>query len=211
MIANSPENALLVCIARRSLNDSLVARVTALMAGEVDWTSLCARARQHRLLPLLYYHLNSICPQSVPTAVLDSMRTEFITNSKSCLYLFSELRKLLRLFEKQGIKAVVFKGPVLAAAAYGDIGLRQVGDLDILIKQSDFGLAKQLLTAAGYKMEPLLTESQEISHLRFHCEIQFISDSANVVDLHWGLSPKSFSFALDARQVLGRSETITIQ
>lgn len=211
MIATSPENELLVCVARRSLNDNLVERVTSLLAGKLDWSYLSNKARQHGLLPLLFHHLNSIGPESVPTPILNSLKEEFVGNSQRCLYLFSELRKLLRLFDEHGMKAVVFKGPVLAVAAYGDIGLRQTGDLDILIEPGAFGLAKQVLASAGYKMEPALTKSQESSHFRSHCEIQFVSDSGSIVDLHWGLSPKSFPFALDPRQVMLRAEQVTIQ
>ncbi|MGI9066678.1 MAG: nucleotidyltransferase domain-containing protein [Pyrinomonadaceae bacterium] len=207
----SRENELLVCVARRSLNVDLVARMTALLDGELDWNYLCERATQHRLLPLLYHHLNSICPKRVPSPILDSMREEFVANSKSCLYLFSELRRLLRLFDENGIKAAVFKGPVLAATVYGDIGLRQVGDLDILIDPGAFDLAKQLLKSAGYRMEPALTKSQQSAHLRFHCEIQFVADGGRVVDLHWGLSPKSFPFGLDPDQVMQRAERVSIQ
>jgi hypothetical protein len=207
----SHENELLFCVARKSLDHDLAARMTSLLNGKLDWDYLCEKAREQRLMPLLYHHLNSVDPQSVPIPILSSMRAEFVNNSKRCLYLFSELRKLLRLFDEHGITTVVFKGPVLAALVYGDIGLRQVGDIDILIESGAFGLAKQLLASAGYKMEPSLTKSQEASHLRFHCEIQFVSASANVVDLHWGLSPKAFPFALDPQQVLKRAEPVTIQ
>jgi hypothetical protein len=212
MIAETySENELLFCVARRSLNHDWATRITSLLNGKLDWNYLCEKARQQRLMPLLYHHLNSVDPQSVPIPVLSSMRSEFVENSKRCLYLFTELRKLLRLFDEHGISPVVFKGPVLATVAYGDIGLRQSGDIDILIEPDAFGLAKELLASAGYRMEPSLTKSQESSHLRFHCEIQFVSDDVSVVDLHWGLSPKSFPFALDPQQVLKRSETLTIQ
>src|SRR6267143_714648 len=212
MIAEtSRENELLFCVARKSLNRDLAARITSLLHGKLDWNYLCEKAREQRLMPLLYHHLNSVDPQSVPVPVLSSMRSESVDNSKRCLYLFSELRNLLRLFREHEVTTVVFKGPVLAAMVYGDIGLRQSGDIDILIERSSFGFAKELLASAGYRMEPSLTKSQESAHLRFHCEIQFVSDSDNVVDLHWGLSPRSFPFGLDPQLVLTRAERITIQ
>jgi hypothetical protein len=211
MTPTSREIELLVCVARRSLNDTLVAQITSLLEGALDWNFLCEKAREHRLLPLLYHHLNAIGFELVPIPILKSMREESVANSKSCLYLFSELRKLLRLFDEHGIKAAVFKGPVLASTVYGDVSLRQVGDLDILVERSAFELSKQLLVSAGYKMEPELTNSQQSSHLRFHCEIQFVSDSGNVVDLHWGLSPKTFPFGLDPHSVMKRAVPVTIQ
>lgn len=206
-----PEEELLFCVARKTVNEDVAARITSLLTGELNWNYLREKARQHRLLPLLYQHLTSVCPQSVPAPILNSLKDEFRENSQSCLYLFSELRKVVRLFAEQGVSSVVFKGTVLAAAVYGDIGLRQAGDIDILIERRNFGLAKQLLNSAGYKMEPELTRSQESAHLRFHCEIQFIAAGGRVVDLHWGLSPKSFPFDLDPSQVIQRAKPVSIQ
>ena len=211
VITTRPENELLVCAARRSLDDDLAARMTALVDGELDWNYLRDKATQQGMMPLLYRHLNSVCPQSVPTPILDSMKEESIANSQTCLYLFSELRKLLRLLDQNGITAVAFKGPVLSVAVYRDIALRQAGDLDILIEPGAFRPARDLLSSAGYRLHPPLTESQQASHLRSHCEIQFLSNGLSVVDLHWGLSPKSFHFALDPNHVIDRSKNISIQ
>jgi hypothetical protein len=206
-----PEDKLLFCIARKTVSDGLAAQMASLLSGELDWNYLREKARQQRLMPLLYQHLSSVCPQSVPAPILNSMKDEFRENTQNCLYLFSELRKVVRLFADQGISAVVFKGQALAAAVYGDIGLRQSGDIDILVERNNFSLAKQLLNSTGYRMEPELTKSQEFAHLRFHCEIQFVADGGRVVDLHWGLSPKSFPFGLDPNQVMLRAQRVTIQ
>jgi hypothetical protein len=206
-----PEDELLFCVARKTVNDERAAQMASLLTGELDWNYLREKARQQRLMSLLYQHLSSVCPQRVPAPILSSMKDEFRENSQSCLYLFSELRKVVRLFADQGISAVVFKGQTMAAAVYGDIGLRQAGDIDILVERNNFSLAKRLLNSVGYRMNPELTKSQESAHLRFHCEIQFVAEGERVVDLHWGLSPKSFPFGLDPNQVMLRAQRVTIQ
>jgi putative nucleotidyltransferase-like protein len=211
VITTRPENEVLICAARRSLSGDVAARMTALVEGELDWKYLRDKATQHGMLPLLYRHLNSVCGQAVPDGILDSMKEEFIANSQTCLHLFGELRKLLRLFDQNGIAAVAFKGPILSAAVYGDIALRQAGDLDILVETRAFRAARDLLSFAGYRLHPPLTESQLASQLRSHCEIEFWSNGLSVVDLHWGLSPKAFHFALDPKDIIDRSKTISIQ
>ena len=211
MTTTRPENELLICVARRSLSGDIAARIASLAATRIDWNYLINTATQQGVMPLLYSHLSSACPQCVPREVLARLRNAFVANSKSCLLLFGELRKLLRLFSEKGITAVAFKGPLLSVEAYGDLCLRQAGDLDILIKKHDFSLAKEILVTAGYRLATPLTKSQEASHLRFHCEIPFLSNGLSVVDLHWGLSPKSFRFALNPRQVMERCESTIIQ
>ena len=53
----------------------------------------------------------------------------------SNLYLTQEMLKLLSAFRKKGIPAIPYKGPVLAQAVYGNVGLRQFGDLDITVPE----------------------------------------------------------------------------
>ena len=47
----------------------------------------------------------------------------------------AELIRIMKLLEKNDIKALAFKGPVLSQMVYGDITLRQYVDLDVLIRK----------------------------------------------------------------------------
>ncbi len=205
-----PENEILICVARKVLNDELSARLRALAQQEIDWDFLLAAASEHNLLPLLYNHLTAASPDLVPEPILSKLKEEFLTNDQCNLYLMGELIRILELLGANGIKALAFKGPVLAAMVYGDLALRQAGDLDVLILKEDFEKAKDLLQTAGYMMEPQLTGSQQSSHLRFHCEIQFVHhEQVSVVDLHWGVAPRTFPFTLDPSGLLDRSILLT--
>jgi putative nucleotidyltransferase-like protein len=62
-------------------------------------------------------------------------------NLRKNLLVTGELVILLRLFVKHGVNVIPFKGPTLAALAYGDLGLREFGDLDLLIARPDFMMA----------------------------------------------------------------------
>jgi hypothetical protein len=95
--------------------------------------------------------------------------------------------------------------------AYGDIGLRQAGDIDILISPKNFDRTRLILESLGYQMTPPLTNAQLASHLKSHCEIQFMRDDwLTVVDLHWSLAPKSFVFKVDTEEALSRLQTVAI-
>ncbi|MGI8838458.1 MAG: nucleotidyltransferase domain-containing protein [Pyrinomonadaceae bacterium] len=206
MISTSPETDLLVCVARRSLNDRFVARIQTLVERGLDWNRLFNEATNNGMLPLLYRHLNAVCPESVPPEALERLRSEALTNTRLCLHLFSELKRILTLFEQNGLIAASFKGPVLSLAVYGDMALRPAGDLDILVPPNEFRSARDLLISAGYQMVSPLTESQQDALLQSNCELLFYADDGRLVDLHWGLSPRTFPFALDAQAVLRRRE-----
>lgn len=200
------EREILLCVARRAMDASLQNRIRDLARTQVDWESLCQDAFEHGLQPLLYYHLNAACRELVPEPILAKLKQEFRANSQCNLYLMRELIRTLDLLHDNGIQAQAFKGPVLASLVYGDLTLRQAGDLDVLIEKENFPLAKQLLQSIGYVMEPQLNGSQQSSHLRFHCEIQFVHhEQVSVVDLHWGLAPRTFPFTLNTKELLERS------
>jgi hypothetical protein len=65
--------------------------------------------------------------------------------------LTAELFRLLELFSRNEISALVIKGPVLAVEAYADPGMRCYGDLDLLVRQRDIRRATELMIASGYQ------------------------------------------------------------
>jgi hypothetical protein len=204
------EHQILLCAARRTLDLQAVSQFRDLAQKNIDWDYLRELAFNHGLLPLLTTHAISHCPDLVPPTVLDQLRDELITNRKSNLYLLNEVAQVLSRFESAGIEALAFKGPLLAQMVYEDTGLRQAGDMDVLIHPKDFHHAAEVLSALDYKMEPQLTRAQQKSHLRFHCEIQFINeDRFRVVDLHWGITPKTFPLELPSRDFLANRRKVS--
>lgn len=205
------EHELLICVARKSLDEHVVARLRNLTSPNLDWDYLFQSASAHGLLPLLSTHLLAVARDLVPPPIMQQLRADCLESAKSNIYLLRELMSILELFYAHGIRALSFKGPVLGQMAYGDIGLRQAGDLDILIAKEDFTRTKELLQSNSYLMEPQLTRAQQKSHLNFHCEIQFFhQDQFSVVDLHWGLTPKSFPFFLGFEELWARRQTIRL-
>ena len=203
------EHELLICIARRTLDERQVDRLRNLVQQNIAWEYLFNSASLHGLLPLLATHLLATSRDLLPEPILQQVRSDCLEGSKSNFYLLRELMRVLELFDAQGIRALAFKGPVLAQMVYGDLGLRQAGDLDILIAKEDFTRARDLLQSNSYVMSPQLTRAQQRSHLGFHCEIQFFhQDQFCVVDLHWGLTPKSFPFLLGFEDLWARRQTL---
>ena len=206
-----PEHEILVCVARRALDECTAARLRVLLQKEVEWDFLLNSAFAHGVLPLLAAHLNTCGCDLVPLQILERLRSSLLINRQNSLYLLRQLLDLLQLFTVNGIHVLTFKGPVLAETLYGDLGLRQAGDIDILIVREDFQRARDLLQTNSYLMEPQLTSAQQASHLRCQCEIQFFhEDQFSVVDLHWGLTPKSFPFGLGPEELFARSEKISL-
>ena len=209
------EEQLLLTVARRELEPRVVVEVRELVRGPLDWDYVIATAFSHGLLPLLQRNLAKVVAGAaadlVPAPILSRLKRESVANSQSVLHLIGKQLAAYRLLRDRGMRVAIFKGAVLAQMAYGEVSLRQAGDIDMLIDREHFAEARGLLESLGYAMAPQLTDAQLASHLAFHCEIPFMRDDwFTVVDLHWGLAPRSFVFGLAVDEVMSRLREVSL-
>jgi hypothetical protein len=125
-------------------------------------------------------------------------------NSSRSLYMLGELFKLLQLLERADIPAIPFKGPVLAATAFGDVSRREFSDLDILVREPDIHRACEVLTQAGFG----LTSSPDwlAPYLSFGHELGFMSaDRSFEIDLQWRFAKKWLAFPISPGSMWSRS------
>ena len=204
------ENDLLLSIARRDLSPALSEQLAAPLNKTLDWNYLLPTAEHHGLTPLLHKHLSSL-PKTANQSYSGAIEDDAFRNTQEALYLTGQLVRLNRKLRSAGIRVLAFKGPLLSYLVYGDVSLRRAGDLDLLIERHNYKSAKALLETLGYRMTPALTQKQEASHLASHCEIQFVKDQGfSVVDLHWELAPKAFTFGLTTGDVFQNSQLIEL-
>lgn len=205
------EDKVILHIARRESDAKRREVLRDLVRRNVDWDYLFATTQAHGLLPLLHKHLHANASDLVPGHFLSRLKRESVANSQNVLHLVGKQLRIYKLFKENSIPIALFKGPLLARLAYGELSLRQAGDIDVLIDRADFNRARQLLESLGYEMSPRLTPSQLASHLHNHCEIQFMRDEwFTVVDLHWDLAPRSFVFKLKATDVMSRLQSVSL-
>ncbi len=209
--ANRPEDELLLYCARTYRGSEESARISALAWEGVDWEYLIRIAHVHGMAPLLYWHLDSACPEAVPESTLDRLRSHFRTNSVRNLFLTGELLRILKAFGGHGIAAVPYKGPALAASVYGNLALRQFIDLDIMVHRHDVPKAEELLASLGYRPRYHLTRVQKAAFLRSQCEHLFTrEDGKSVVELHWEITERHLSFPLDTERLWERLEQVPL-
>ena len=192
-----PEIRLLLCGSRSRMDDGK--RFEALAAEVDDWGLVVRLARRNAVAPLLYENLRAHGAGRVPAAVLSELRAFFHANATRNRLLAEELLRLLHLFEAHQIPAIPYKGPSLAVTAYGDLRLRQFGDLDILIPEADVLRARDLLLAHGYRPQRHPEPGRQARYLRDNKDFKFYSkDRRCFVELHWRLALRRLSFPFDA-------------
>jgi hypothetical protein len=198
----SPEIKLILYCARTYVDSETTQQIKNILGQDLDWSYLIEIAMAHGVVPLLYHNLKLIDLEAVPNDIQQQLK-KYAHNIalKNTLFL-RELLKLLSLFEKCDIRAISFKGPVLAISAYQNLGLRHFCDLDILVCKQDFMKAFDLLAHEGYHPAyewNFLNRDFELALRRSKSEYPFTNGTVSI-DLHQDLTVERFlssSFTFD--------------
>jgi Uncharacterised nucleotidyltransferase len=168
-----------------------------LLGRGIDSLYLIRTALSNGLAPLLYWNLNTVCSQVIPSPILDQLRAYFEANARRNTYLADQLIIVLELLQSNDILSIPFKGPALAVSAYGDLAFREITDLDIFVDRRDFTAAKAALKSRGYHLR------KELSY-----ESTFVCDDAHIaVDLHTGIiTPQRIPIFFDFERLRERAQ-----
>jgi hypothetical protein len=218
--SDNPEFDLLVaCCAHSSSHDSSdddsshkqhAHRIRQILSRPLDWDRMLGLVDHHRVVPQVYGEL-SVFSHLVPAKHFDALRSRYQDNARKALWFTGELVRILGHLESAGIKALPYKGPVLAETLYGEVTQRQFGDLDILILPADVPKAKATLLGLGYPCEPDLRQQEEPAYIATGCGYLFHSPAVrNLLDLQWRIVPRFYSIDFDIADFLERADEIIV-
>lgn len=177
--------------------------------SSVDWGELIAIAQTQGVLPLVYEVLRQQAWSSVSPAHqarLEAARHEQLRHN---FRLLTGLRRLLSEFEQKQIPVLPFKGPILAEFLYGNVGLRQMRDLDLLLHPQDVPRTHELLWAQGYQEYDRLTPTQRQQRFQNNYENALFHPQTGLqIDLHWGIVPRYYACQLQPEELFQRAQTI---
>jgi len=109
------------------------------------------------------------------------------------------------------IEALPYKGVALAESVYGDIALRQPGDIDLLVRAKDFLRIKAAAAGLGYTPHMPLTPAEERAYLISGYECAFDSPAGrNLLEVQWALQPRFYAVDLDMEDLFNRAITIMV-
>jgi hypothetical protein len=176
------------------------ARTLALIRSELAWEQLLRLAALHRCLPQVCERLETLSGEGVPAPALVWLRSRQRETARRSLVLATALGGLLQAFAREGLRAIAFKGPVLALDLYGRVASRHFDDLDLLVSPEAFPRAAALLRARGFELS---TE--------FDWESSFVDPRrGTAVDLHRDVAMEWFSLPFDFEALWRRSRSLEI-
>ena len=160
----------------------------AIGAG-MDWTEYIRLVDRHRTPALSWAALKRVPGLEIPPSAeqelrrrSDACRMQAVSH---CLLLVG----VLKGFNHAGIPAMPIRGPILSLELYGDVGLRQSHDLDLMVTPEDLARAQACLESLGWRQDATwfpLTPRQWENLLRHEHELHFVHPHGNcILELHW--------------------------
>jgi hypothetical protein len=206
----SREAELVVGVVSAYVRGAKAEEVADLTARNLDW-DLAVRIATWRAVAPIVYRVLSMCPESAPPAILADLRQRFRANTMRNTYLARELVKITNGLREKGARAIALKGPVLAHAAYGDLGPRQFIDLDILVRPSELGVTREVLASMGYRSPFAELGEKEKKFFQWNQEKFGNEDWSVHIDVHWQLNPHYFAYAPEGDALWRRAVPVELQ
>jgi hypothetical protein len=191
-------------------DDAARDRLQACARRTLDWRRVMCVAARARVSALVYWNLQRFAGTAVPAAVLAEGKRRFESMALGNLSLTGGLLQIVRSLQVEGIQAIPFKGPTLAALAYGNVALREFGDVDLLVPSSEFDRAAAVLRSCGFRPGLELSEDWRNAYRRSLGQEPFVNGRSELVELHDRLTPGQFRFDLSLENFRGRLQTVSV-
>jgi hypothetical protein len=186
----------------------------SLLRQPIRWDSLLDLSVRHGTEPLLYEAISSIAerdPDAIATDTMRALQQGHQLNVRKSLLLSRELIRILDRLENLKIEAIPYKGLALAEFLYGDIALRQSGDIDLLIRPQDFPRVRDAVRDLGFMPHTVLSKAQERAYLKSGYECSFDGSAGpNLLEVQWAIQPRFYAIDFDMAGIFERAVTVNV-
>jgi hypothetical protein len=200
-------SALLLC-ANPRIDPHSAEQIVAVAKSAPHWDGLLELAAEHGLSAVFYRNIQANATDALPPALRQRLKDESLRNSFGNLAFTAELFQVLEALESHGVCATPYKGPVLAAQAYGDVAMRQFSDLDLMVPQTQIAAADDALRALGFR--PLVPDLKAEDTRQIPGQYAYRRDSEPIVELHTERTLRYFPRRLSVDELCERRECVRL-
>lgn len=197
----------LVHLCRVGITDQPASSSENLDFQSVNWERVLDLARRHRVRPVLNKAVNALKDDiEIPGETVEKLRQYHQQIGHENILNARELIQLITVFREKGVEIIPYKGVVLAQEAYNDVGLREMSDIDFLIKLNDFSVIKATLLDRAYVPSKHIPEEFESIFFRQNFEYNFDLYVGNHrkfhVEPHWKIGFRRWQTDLDLEDIV---------
>lgn len=204
------EEELVVLLSQPFLNAEQEIKFKYLLESYLNWDKVIGMIELHRIAGLAWknvqkYFFNNDSNRCTCNRLYKYLYNSYKINTIRANEQLNYTYDVCNVLKKNNIKYVLLKGIVISSGLYGDIGLRDFNDNDILISPKDVNAATNLILQLGYlqgeskhlsKIKKTTRKEKITRSLTSHEVIPFIknlSPEANfspqhIVDLHFSIN-----------------------
>ena len=156
------EETLLTGLCRLEFSSDRIRKLKSLITGTEDWEYLADLSNKHGVAALVYYNLEKLgFLQYISQETVEFLHNAHMMSMARNVHHLKETEMVLKLMNEAGIKTVLLKGLALEISVYGNRGLRQMTDVDVLMKSEDCIRARDILISNGFTSLPLKSPLHE--------------------------------------------------
>lgn len=191
-------------------SDQKQLRLRSVLSSPVRWEELFRLAERHGVQPLLYAALNAV-RDAIPAERMHELEQISQTNLHKALLMSRELIRIVHHLRSLDLDVMPYKGPALAQFLYGDVALRQTGDLDLFVRRKQFSRVQQSLANIGYFPQERLSETELRAYLKSGYECMFDGPAGrNFLEVQWAIQPRFYAVDFDMDGVFDRAMQVDV-
>ena len=176
-----------------------------------DWTKLIELAKRHRMISHVFYNIMNL-KEYIPVHAYNKIQQQCEQNRLKVIRLAGTLIETTVALQENNISVVVLKGPLMAYQFYGDIGMKQSRDIDLLVERKNIDQCDLILKNMGCKrIQPdfSLSDKQKKVHKKIIHHYTYLNPKTNtLIELHWRLLSPPALIPIDTTSLIERSVKI---
>jgi len=204
------EDKLTLTGSKLHLTENDIRRMEDLILSVTNWNSFTDMAIQNGVGPSIHKNFSFVKNSNlIPEVSLSKLKQTYYRSLSRNMILYEYFRNTVEVFSKEGISVIALKGIFLAETIYHDIGLRQMSDIDLLVKKEDIEKCRKLLLDMGYKYTEL-HKSDFIKELDLSKHLPALVLNGVSIELHTKIHLNNPGFSVNIDDYWERSQQVTL-
>jgi hypothetical protein len=194
------EETLLPELCRLEFSDEQIKKIRALIPKVTNWNYFSSLANAHGVAALVYHNLEKLRLLTfVPEENAVFLKGTLMKSLSRNAFNNETIIEVLKLLNRENIRTVLLKGMALELSDYGNEGLRQMSDIDILIGKAKCLNARRILLSNGFISLPVKSVFHKLIIANLGKHLPTLIKNGTSVEIHhelFGDSGSSLTMSL---------------
>jgi hypothetical protein len=205
------EQCMLLCT-KFTLSSEELLHLDAFLLKITDWAAFSKKIFQNGLAPLVYNTLKKIPNKDkIPEHVFNNFKKAYINILFKNKLKIKDFNAITRQLNEMNIDFIPLKGMIMIQDIYGDLGLRSMSDIDMLVRKEDVEKCKNIFLKSNWEIFDDPAESEYIAQVSETHHPYTFTFGYTKIELHKHLHPSLYSYQINMDDYWERAHKIDFQ